>query len=197
MNHSDVQGNALSGAELVRLAALYNLEDYLFRVVSPRFEEEQTLSRYDFYAIVTWKSNRTKTKIRSGLASCGKSVSSLMGEVSRASTPSEKVEALLQVWGIGLALASAILTVCYPEEFTVLDYRAWETLREEAIDDLPERYPQEVEEYLQYCRACQRLAVERSLSLRDLDRALWAKSWEDDLLKLIGDDGHPELQPMR
>lgn len=185
MNRSDVQSDALSSAELGRLAKLYNLEDYLFEVVSPRFGESHTLSPYDFFAIVTWKSNRTKTKIMRGLANSGRSVPSLMHEVSAATNPQAKVEALLRVWGIGLALASAILTVCYPEEFTVLDYRAWEALREAAVEGLPARYPLKVEEYLQYCRACQWFAVDKSLSLRDLDRALWAKSWEDDLLEFI------------
>ena len=58
--------------------AQYPLEDHLFEVVSPRFGENQTLNSYDFFAIVTWKSNRTKTKIKSGLAASGKSVSTLM-----------------------------------------------------------------------------------------------------------------------
>jgi len=179
----------LDDAELNRLVRLYNLEDYLFEVVSRRFRESQTLDPYDFFAIVTWKSNRTKTKIMSGLANSGWSVPSLMHEVNAATNPQAKVGALLRVWGIGLALASAILTVCYPEEYTVLDYRAWEVLCESGVEDLPRRYPLTVEEYLQYCRACQRLAADKGVSLRDLDRALWAKSWEDDLLELIGQGG--------
>jgi thermostable 8-oxoguanine DNA glycosylase len=182
----------LEDAELNRLFKLYNLEDYLFGVVSPRFRESHTLNPYDFFAIVTWKSNRTKTKIMSGLANSGRSVPSLMYEVSAATSPEGKVEALLRVWGIGLALASAILTVCYPEEFTVLDYRAWEALREAAVEGLPARYPLKVEEYLLYCRASTRLAAEKGISLRDLDRALWAKSWEDDLLELITQGGLSE-----
>ena len=31
---------------------------------------------------------------------------------------------------------------------------------------------------MQYCQACKRLAVLQNLSLRDLDRALWGRSWE-------------------
>jgi len=176
--------NAPGNAELKRLAALHNLEDHLFEVVTPRFQENRTLSPYDFFAIVTWKSNRAKTRIRDGLAAAGKPASILMREVSEAASAEAKVETLLKVRGIGLPMASAILTVCYPEEFTVLDYRAWGTLEEASIEGLPARYPQEVGEYLQYCRICQHLAAEKVLSLRDLDRALWAKSWEDDLLAL-------------
>ncbi len=104
----------LNDAELNRLVRLYNLEDYLFEVVSRRFRESQTLDPYDFFAIVTWKSNRTKTKIMSGLANSGWSVPSLMHEVNAATNPQAKVGALLRVWGIGLALASANLDRLLP-----------------------------------------------------------------------------------
>jgi thermostable 8-oxoguanine DNA glycosylase len=175
----------LDSAELRRWLRLYDLEGYLFEEVRRRFEAEQTLRPYDFFAIVIWKSNRAKTKIKGGLAEAGKTVEALMKEVSEAATPLAKVEVLLQIWGIGLAMASAILTVCCPEEFTVLDYRAWKTLQQASVDGLPERYPQSPEAYLAYCRACKELADRMGLSLRDLDRALWAKNWEDDLLELI------------
>lgn len=179
--------HVLDPADLARLARLYALEDYLFEVVTRRFQDTGTLNPYDFYAIVSWKSVRPKTKIRSGLAKAGKSASDLMREVSRASTAEEKVQALLGVWGIGIAMASAILTVCYPDEFTVLDYRAWSVLRQASAEDLPRRYPHTAGDYLQYCLACRELAARVCLSLRSLDRALWAMSWEEDLRALVGE----------
>jgi hypothetical protein len=175
----------LDELELNRLVTLYNLESYLFEVVSRRFREDQTLSPYDFFPIVIWKSNRAKTKIKRGLIDAGKTVEELMREVSQAETAQAKVVALTEVWGIGLAIASAILAVCYQEEFTVLDYRTWETLEQEKVEGLPKGFPMSPEEYIQYCQACRRFAEQMGLSLRDLDRALWAKNWEDDLLVLI------------
>ena len=175
----------LDTAELKRWLKLYDLERYLFKEVSPRFRREQTLRPYDFFAIVVWKSNRAKTKIKRGLLDAGKTVQDLMCEVSQAETPGKKVGILLDVDGIGPAMASAILTVCYPEEFTVLDYRAWQVLEQAGIAGLPDDYPWDSESYLQYHDACRRLAEHIGLSLRDLDRALWAKSWEADLHKLV------------
>jgi hypothetical protein len=177
---------SLNTADLARLAGLYNLEAYLFETVSARFRTEGTLSPYDFFAIVVWKSNRPKTKIKKGLAAAGKSVEGLMREVHAATTARETAEILLQVPGVGLAMASAILTVCYPDDFTVLDYRSWDSLQGSAVEGLPAHYPHNVDQYLQYCAACRFLAGQAGLSLRDLDRALWAKSWEADLLALIG-----------
>ena len=179
--------DGLDQAELTRLVDLYDLEGYLFNRVSKWFEQQGTLSDYDFYAIVIWKSNRAKTKVKRGLSEAGTTVSSLMREVYEAKRQEDKVDVLLIIWGIGLAMASAILTVCYPEKFTVLDYRAWQTLRHNSVADLPERYPQSSADYLEYCSACRQFAERMGLSLRNLDRALWAKSWEDDLLDLVGE----------
>lgn len=172
-------------AELRRLARLYDLEGYLFTEVTTRFRQTGTLEPYDFFAIVIWKSNRAKTKIKQGLTQAGLTVGALMTRISEAPTPAAKVETLLQVWGIGLPMASAILSVCYPQEFTVLDYRAWETLQGMGVAGLPARKPVTVDAYLQYCQVCRAFAAQHKLALRDLDRALWAKSWEEDILKIV------------
>ena len=174
-------------AEFARLARLYDLETYLLEAVAPRFAANHTLDSYDFFAIVIWKSNRTKTKIKQGLAAAGLSVETLMRSVSQADGPSAKVEALLRIHGIGLPMASAILAICYPGEFTVLDYRAWNSLQELDVPELPAKPPHNVPTYLQYCQMCRDLAEKLGLSLRDLDRALWARNWEKDLVGLIED----------
>jgi len=43
-----------------------------------------------------------------------------------AKTREQRLNALLspKIPGIGIAIASAILTVCYPDDFTIADYRA-------------------------------------------------------------------------
>lgn len=170
-------------ADIHRWLQLYDLEDYLFDTVSGRYLANGTLTAYDFFAIVSWKSNRTKTKVRDGLAEIDKSVDGLMREVYEAHTPAERVDRLLNVRGIGIPIASAILAVCYPTEFTVLDWRAWETLKECEAEGLPPRYPWTSQEYVQYCLACKLLAEQVGLSLRDLDRALWGRSWEKGALE--------------
>ena len=187
MTDLGLRASGFDSAALNRWISLYDLEHYLFRRVSAQFKERHTLEPYDFYAIVVWKSNRAKTKVKNGLLAARKSVNELMKEVSQADTHADKVDILVEVDGIGLAIASAILAVCYSDYFTVLDYRAWQTLQSLSVDELPTRYPWQPQEYLAYCQVCRALAQKRGISLRDLDRALWARSWEQDLLKLIGD----------
>ena len=175
----------LGGIQVSRLRDLYHLEAYLFHQVSLRFAEEQTLTPFDFFAIILWKSNRVKTKVRKGLADAGMRVQTLMGHVARAHAPEEKVKLLTRIDGIGIRIASAILAVCYPSQFTVLDYRAWDTLTSCKVAGLPRSIPATPAAYVQYCEACIGLAEKVGISLRDLDRALWARSWEDDLKDLI------------
>ena len=175
----------LSAPEIRRLTDLYDLETYLFQQVSRRFEQGRTLTPYDFFAIIVWKSNRAKTKVRRGLSAAHKSVETLMQQVAEARRPVDKVTLLTEIDGIGIRIASAILAVCYPSQFTVLDYRAWETLGSFQVAGLPGSIPTTPNAYVQYCEACIALAEKEGLSLRDLDRVLWARSWEDDLRDLI------------
>jgi hypothetical protein len=75
--------------------------------------------------------------------------------------------------GVGVPVASALLTVCQPTRFTVIDYRAIETLQAHGELDGWPSYP----DYLQVCRA---LADRVGTDLRTLDRALWQWSKERD-----------------
>jgi thermostable 8-oxoguanine DNA glycosylase len=110
-----------------------------------------------------------------------------MREVSQEGTLDAKVQRLLSIPGIGIPIASAILAVCYPEQFTILDRRVWETLKEASVEGLTPGFPQDAAGYLQYCQACSHNADKARLSLRDLDRALWAKNWEKDLRSMINE----------
>ena len=147
----------LSYVECQRLCRIYDLERYLFEEVTPRFARQEFLDSCDFYAIVIWKSNRTKTKVQEGLAQRQLTPASLTKKVY-SSGDLEKIELLDDVPGIGLAMASAILTVCYPMVFTVLDYRVWKTLSQMNVEELPKSYPEDSKAYIQYCRCCHRLA---------------------------------------
>jgi len=62
-------------------------------------------------------------------------------------------------------MASAILTAMFPTLYTVCDFRASDALGQEDFSSL--RY------YIEYLEACQRLAAQYGVLLRDFDRANW------------------------
>jgi len=123
-------------------------------------------------SIVRWKSERlvhylignSNEKIRRVLAVAA----------SPESSTDSAVRALLELHGVDITVASAILAAIYPERYTVLDFRALEALG---------HAPHDVHFYEEYLAFCKRLAesnIVRPQSelpaptpLRTIDRALW------------------------
>ena len=88
---------------------------------------------------------------------------------------------MLELHGVDLPVASAILAAIFPERYTVLDYRALEALGHARHD---------VHFYEEYLDFCKRLAESNIVTpqgdlpaptpLRTLDRALWEWSRSRD-----------------
>jgi hypothetical protein len=141
------------------------------------FEAGEAIREGDFSlanleAIVRWKSEpavhyligNSNEKIRRVLA-----VAAAPGASTEAA-----VKALLELHGVDIFVASAVLAAIFPERYTVLDYRALEALGHARHD---------VRFYEEYLAFCNRLAESNIVKpqsglpaptpLRTLDRALW------------------------
>jgi hypothetical protein len=77
-------------------------------------------------------------------------------------------------------MASALLTILSPDEFTVIDVRAIATLRAAGRLRSGSDWPP----YLEYLDLCRRLAADSGTDLRSLDRGLWQWSASEGVLKL-------------
>lgn len=166
--------------DLKKYLKYYFLEDYLFGEVNKNFKKRGYLTPEEFFAIVIWKSNRAKTNIYKGIKKSGKTIRAITSAVSRAKTSEQKLDILISLPGIGIPMASAILTVCYPKDFTIADYRACAALKDfdETMDGNPTA---SIEVYFDYVNRCKRLARKHSLSLRDFDRFLWARDFYEGM----------------
>ena len=87
---------------------------------------------------------------------------------------SSDVKALLELQGVDVPVASAILAAIFPERYTVLDFRSLEALGHARHD------VSFYEEYLAFCRRLAESEIVKPQSdlpaptpLRALDRALW------------------------
>lgn len=141
------------------------------------FEAGEAIRNGDFTlanleAIVRWKSERvvhylignSNEKIKRALA---------IAALPETSTDAA-VTALLELHGVDLPVASAILAAIFPERYTVLDFRALEALGHARHDV---RF---YEEYLAFCKRLAESNIVQAQSdlpaptpLRTLDRALW------------------------
>lgn len=166
----------------------YDLEKYLFETVSPRFRKDTHLCAFDFLSIVNWKSPRPKRRIINGLCKRRKTgfeeaVRDLTHDIHRAEDHQTRLKILLDRPGIGLAMATAILTVLYPEDFTVYDQRVCTSLGDyvpqsgvRSFRNLGNRNKAKIwEGYVEFLEAV-RENTPHDLSLRDKDRWLWAKA---------------------
>ncbi len=164
----------------------YDLETYLFGTISRRFAAEHTLSAFDFFCIVIWKANRAKSKVAKRLLAHGNypdldsAVQALLTAVAAAPSPKDRLRVMLTAWGFLLPMASAILTVLYPEEFTVYDVNVCGELGDYQWVVNKSRFDDQWDGYTKYAEAVKK-ATPADLSLRDKDRWLWGRSFYKDL----------------
>lgn len=180
----------------------YWLEKKFFPEVYNFFHEKGYITPEHFFSIVVWKSIRPRKLIKHGLLRNGETINNAVHNLSKkifkAKSKEEKLEILLgnkekkqpKQKGFQLAMASAVLTILYPEEFTIYDRRVRSQLinpqnRIKNYSDITssqkvvEKY---FHEYIpQVLKLGGKISGNKQLSLRDCDRLLWAKSWHEDL----------------
>ena len=167
----------------------YWLETEFFPEIHKFFHKEHYLKPEHFFSIIIWKRNASKTIIKRGLRASGLSldvaVRNLTEEIFKADKK-EKLNILLQRKGFQLAIASALLTVLYPDDFTVYDVRVRGQLEHPDITYAKDNMQRYFSEYIpQVLKMGREIAQDSTLSLRDCDRVLWAKSWYEDLQKFL------------
>jgi hypothetical protein len=162
----------------------YDLETYLFEKVRPRFAERGWLSAFDFFCIVIWKANRAKSIIARKLQAKGydnleTAVQKLTLGIAQRPNPKERLRYLIEPWKFHLPMASAILTVLYPEDFTIYDARVCKVLDFKDLTNVIdfETLWQSYQDFKRLVEA----STSKELSLRDKDRYLWGKSFHKRL----------------
>jgi hypothetical protein len=141
------------------------------------FEAGEAIRKGDFTlvnleAIVRWKSERAVQYL---IGNSNEKIRRVLALVTAAGSSTETaVTALLELHGVDIAIASAILAAIYPEQYAVLDFRTLEALGHARHD---------VRFYEEYLAFCKRLAESNIVQpqsdlpaptpLRTLDRALW------------------------
>jgi hypothetical protein len=164
---------------------LYHLEAYLFGEVTQRFQQDGTLNAFDFFCIVIWKANRAKSKVATrmrtkGYADLATAVDALLRGVSGAPDNRSRLRVLVEEWGFRLSMASALLSVLYPEDFTVYDVRVCDMLGDFKDAQYRTQFGALWGRYSGYVEAV-RAAVPDHSTLREKDRFLWGKSFAEQL----------------
>jgi hypothetical protein len=171
---------------------LYHIEEYLFDTVRNKFHKEGKLSAFDFFCIIIWKANRAKSNIAKKLLEKDSKnrkdlntiVEDLTNAVFNAKSDEDRMRILIKDWKFRLPMASAILTVLYPDNFTVYDTRVCNILQDFYNVKDKEDFDKLWTGYEGFMNKVKQKAPSE-LSLRDKDRYLWGQSFEEDLNKDI------------
>lgn len=163
----------------------YNLEYYLLNKVRHSFRRQGRLSAEEFFCIVIWKANRRKSTIANRLLAKGydnlnAAVEKLTTDLKLRSNAKDRLRFLWEEWEFRLPMASAILTILYPDEFTVYDKRVCDVLKDfHYLNDVSD-FDDLWDGYQKFKRKVEESSPPK-FSLRDKDRFLWGKSFYEQL----------------
>lgn len=171
--------------------SFYSLDDYLFKDLNKKFQEKGSLDACDFFCIIIWKANRAKSTMAkmllkkfNSLEDASRSITSYLS--NRNLNDYDRFKYLLET-GFRLPMLSAILTVLYPERFTIYDYRNCshpEMTEFKKLDNGIKDTRSYWSLYQDYIAA----VVENTptwMTLRQKDQYLWGKSFAIQLKKDI------------
>jgi hypothetical protein len=172
----------------------HDLESYLLEEVRLSFERNGCLSACDFFCIVIWKANRAKGRVAenlrkgSGHSDLEKAVHTFTTSLAEQPNGRERFRCVSQRWGFSLPMASAILAILYPDEFTVYDTRVCTMLEKQksewAFGNLKNLrdFEKSWRGYQEYKKAVEEFPYENPCgTLREKDRYLWGKSFYEQL----------------
>ncbi len=128
-------------------------------------------TKEDLVAFANWKSPRIRRHI---LSNAPENVEEVTRWALTTHNESLRIGSLMLLKGVSWAMASVLLHFGHRDPYPILDFRALWSLGQET-------YLYSVDYWLAYTAYIRTLAVQNHLSLRQLDRALWRYSKENQL----------------
>ncbi len=126
------------------------------------------LTRDQFIRLAGWKSHRPA---RHHVKNNDREVESATRAALLARGDVDPIRALTTLDGVRIPTASALLHFCHSERYPLIDFRTLEALGISRRGYLP------LSLWVQYAQTCRELADTHGVTLRELDRAMWA--WSD------------------
>ena len=173
----------VSPSEVKRLAARYAYDDDTAALAAGLAIRNGDFSRKQLIAIIEWKIEQRWLPgvLREFSKNSDAEVTRALSYVLKTKTEKYAIEQLgygySKLQGVGIPLASAIMTMILPEVYTVVDWRVVSELCQ-VREKEARKLAGDVNFYPAYLSACRQFASESGVSLRDFDRAIWQLSYE-------------------
>jgi hypothetical protein len=140
------------------------------------------LTAKEFEEVLRWKLRsqygRTSEKRKRNTPTLIETVTKAAFSISHPDEEMEtrfKLHMLRTLIGVETAVASAILALCYPERYGVVDFRIWRQLFGE------ERKYFTTSDYIQYLTVVRELAAKYGYTVQQIDQAIWQYDIETKL----------------
>jgi hypothetical protein len=144
----------------------------LKKLVRDRFDQgDYSLSKQLFLEIATWKTPRQRRNYESNLPALVAEATNIGFGVARSERI--RIEILTLLAGVSYPVASTLLHFAFPERYPILDFRAIWSLGLEQ----PSFYSFNF--WWQFVQRMREESGKLKVSIRDLDKALWAYSKEN------------------
>jgi len=149
----------------------YPDEDKMLSLIGPSAMARVYFTKDEFQDLCRWKSQRTRSRVDSNRAEFIKEATKIA-----LATPIEEIRigVLNLLHGVSWPTASTVLHFSHRDPYPIIDFRALWSL---GIEKRPQFYT--FEYWWDYTRFCRDLARKQGVSMRDLDRALWQYSKEN------------------
>lgn len=129
------------------------------------------LNKEEFVEICWWKSPRAGPRVA---ANHGGRINAVTRRVLLAETNRERMEYLLELEGVGIPMASAVLTVVNPACNGVIDIRVWKALRYLGkVSGNPNGVGFTINQWLAFVSELETVAEQLGRTARDVERALF------------------------
>lgn len=154
-----------------------------FETVSKLYQKRGYLHWEEFNSIGLWKTRRQKKRYAHEFNK--NNTERITRNAMQASDEEGKIKSLRLLKGVGIPVCSAILTIVYPSEYCIIDYRAWRALKwylnsvdfssyedySRFLDSYDSRTS--VESYLTYLKQSREIGKEWNMTPRMVEMALW------------------------
>ena len=157
-----------------------------FESMSAMLRKRGYLLKKEFVSIGKWKTVRQRRRYENN---CDEEVERITKKALIAPRK-DKVKILAQLEGVGIPVASAILTVVYPKEYCVIDYRTWRVLLwldmltkkpsfqfglYKEYSEFLDKYGQygTINTYLYFLEQLKKIGEKRNMTPRQVEMAFW------------------------
>ncbi|MFH1971027.1 MAG: hypothetical protein ABIJ05_01430, partial [Patescibacteria group bacterium] len=176
--------------EILEWLDKYNKEDKhldLENQLEERIRTQGFLTKEDLTQLIEWKyrDERRRLFLKWNEDNEDLEIKDITKNAINSKDEKEKIKLLCKIRGVGIPLASCILALYNPEKYCIFDIHIYDEIFNTDHKNRPKYFSSNPKYYLELLEKLRKLSEEYSLSIRDIEKALFKKNCEESKDKHI------------